>query len=394
MWVVQEVAFSKRADIRFGSKQACWADLRRFVLQGEIEPEYATDFFVSSSLNSLRLSLHEMLQSHLKDGTINMTASDLLLLCQFQSASEPKDKVYGAYGLLQAMGVQLPAPDYTKTTQTVYLETCQAVMAHDNSLRLLGGTDGVRTLDGLSSWVPDFSSEVKPFPIDLRREDQRASGSSDAIFSFSHGGSCIRLLGIVVDRVESCSSGMWWKPSKSFRNQDSNELGRTSLNFVGEFVDWRRLALQLSSYPTGDSVKEAFMRTVYRQVREPCFENLRKGFDDVWKHSLEVLEKPSSRGPWWVGFDLECCHPYADDIKAVELCYYQKFFITHSGYMGLGSIRMEVGDLVCLISGFSVPLLMRSIGNGRHGVVGPAHVYGMMRGELWRDGALKEFDAF
>jgi hypothetical protein len=36
-----------------------------------------------------------------------------------RTVSEPKDRAYAAYGILQMLGVQLTEPDYGKSTETV-----------------------------------------------------------------------------------------------------------------------------------------------------------------------------------------------------------------------------------------------------------------------------------
>jgi hypothetical protein len=70
--------------------------------------------------------------------------------------------------------------------------------------------------------------------------------------------------------------------------------------------------------------------------------------------------------------------------KVEELGYLQNFFLTRLGYMGVASIGLAPGDLVCLVEGFSVPLILRPIENNSHILVGSAYIYGMMDGELWR----------
>lgn len=61
---------------------------------------------------------------------------------------------------------------------------------------------------------------------------------------------------------------------------------------------------------------------------------------------------------------------------------------------GIHKVRMSVGDLVCLIRGFSVQIipLMRLTPGGHYEVVGPAHVQGIMQGELWQENMFDEFE--
>jgi hypothetical protein len=59
--------------------------------------------------------------------------------------------------------------------------------------------------------------------------------------------------------------------------------------------------------------------------------------------------------------------------------------------MGIGPVGLKLGDLICLISGFPAPLLMREERRGHYTIVGPAHIYGIMNGELWTDEDLQDF---
>jgi hypothetical protein len=81
------------------------------------------------------------------------------------------------------------------------------------------------------------------------------------------------------------------------------------------------------------------------------------------------------------------------------------FFITSNGSMGLGPSKTKPGDQVVILSGASVPALLRlseepvlvpEISNaaastsrsiGRYQVIGEAYVHGIMGGE-----AIKDFD--
>ncbi|PMD21174.1 hypothetical protein NA56DRAFT_556793, partial [Hyaloscypha hepaticicola] len=64
-------------------------------------------------------------------------------------------------------------------------------------------------------------------------------------------------------------------------------------------------------------------------------------------------------------------------------CVNRTFFISKSGYMGMGPKGLTVGDLICLVLGCEVPLLLRK--NGDHYLlVGECFVWGLMDGEAMR----------
>ena len=60
---------------------------------------------------------------------------------------------------------------------------------------------------------------------------------------------------------------------------------------------------------------------------------------------------------------------------------WRKFFITSAGYMGLASMAIRSGDVVCSLFGGEVPYLLRPAGDDTYTSVGECHVHRMMDGE-------------
>jgi hypothetical protein len=57
--------------------------------------------------------------------------------------------------------------------------------------------------------------------------------------------------------------------------------------------------------------------------------------------------------------------------------YRRTFFITRSGYMGLASNSVKKGDLICIATGFEVPLVVRKEGD-YHVLIRECFVWGLM----------------
>lgn len=66
-------------------------------------------------------------------------------------------------------------------------------------------------------------------------------------------------------------------------------------------------------------------------------------------------------------------------------CKSKIFFITASGYFGVAPASIRQGDAIVLVSGFQTPLVVRPVEGGGTACIllGPAYVWGMMKGELW-----------
>lgn len=69
--------------------------------------------------------------------------------------------------------------------------------------------------------------------------------------------------------------------------------------------------------------------------------------------------------------------------KHVDL---EDFFMPKSGYIGIGTDAIQVGDQVVLFSGPQFTIIVCSADGSPMHLVGAAHLDGMMNGVLWPDG--------
>jgi hypothetical protein len=79
--------------------------------------------------------------------------------------------------------------------------------------------------------------------------------------------------------------------------------------------------------------------------------------------------------------------------RAMDMQQGRRCFVTPKGYVGLGPLDMQAGDVVAILKGGSVPVVLRSHFAGLEGRqlfthVGEAYCYGTMDGELldWQAG--------
>ena len=63
-------------------------------------------------------------------------------------------------------------------------------------------------------------------------------------------------------------------------------------------------------------------------------------------------------------------------------CPELRFFVSAEGYMDWMPAAAEEGDIVAILLGCPMPMAIRNIGRGYHRIVGPAYVYGIMKGEF------------
>jgi hypothetical protein len=73
-------------------------------------------------------------------------------------ATDPRDKVYALYGLLEDSTAAGFSADYKKLTELVYTDTAKFLIEQYILLDILGLVEPKHSLSPLPSWVPDWSS--------------------------------------------------------------------------------------------------------------------------------------------------------------------------------------------------------------------------------------------
>ncbi|KAI9933594.1 hypothetical protein MW887_008067 [Aspergillus wentii] len=141
-WIIQEVCLAKDRLV------VCGPDSTRFwQLWDGISPDrfHAADGVHGPSQFSSLISLTSF--TGLKKAIAHSR------ICQ---ATDPKDKVYGILGLFES---QLIPVDYNVSISEVYRRFTQAVIERTDSLHLLHNLGIHRKIEGLPSWVPDYTSK-------------------------------------------------------------------------------------------------------------------------------------------------------------------------------------------------------------------------------------------
>jgi hypothetical protein len=124
------------------------------------------------SLARTRWRLSEAEAARLAGGTTPMSLEALVQLHRGTEATDPRDKVYAFLGLADKI-VEARAPiepNYRLPVHQVYTDVTERVMLSNGNLHLLSHVqDASQTkVSGLPSWVPDYSVQIKPYPLFLR----------------------------------------------------------------------------------------------------------------------------------------------------------------------------------------------------------------------------------
>ncbi|KAF2491162.1 HET-domain-containing protein [Lophium mytilinum] len=94
------------------------------------------------------------------NGAVAYRLSRMLSLCQYFECGDPRDKVFAILGLVDDLDSITHTelnPDYSTPVAEIYRRFAWFIITRQKSLRILHDVGITRRLEGLPSWVPDWS---------------------------------------------------------------------------------------------------------------------------------------------------------------------------------------------------------------------------------------------
>jgi hypothetical protein len=329
--------------------------------------------------------------------------------------------------------------DYTKTVQAVYIDATIFALVAFKGLEALSyvGDRTINQVQGLPSWVPDFSQKLSVTPFQVGTKIF-STGSTLKTLLWHHAEipQCLGLNGICYDTVIATSSAHWTLEKSALVDGISN-LYKLILNPLPVTSTTREeLHSILRRTLIGDGfhaylvdpeydLEAAFDRWLFCQTCYAVGEfdvQLAKSFFSNVEDSLvkvrEILNIPGSielfngsllRGrsqcdSWEKmalgarGFVPDPTRLYDRDTKKDHFTLQWKLaaenryiFRTEGGFLGLGLQNLRPGDRIYILQGAPVPYVFRNRDTNRENVFdleGEAYVHGIMYGEALETGNL------
>jgi hypothetical protein len=431
VWVVQEAVMARESNITVGDLELDW------------EPFSKAVHNLHASAICRPYSMRLRMIGRLSEVTLpGIATSPALFICNIQrlassakhlftllinsrtrKATKPVDHVFGLLGMAEEMvddaltsnirtlRVELLAVDYAKPVSQVFMETTWFIILSHKTLvplTLAELTDDNANLN-CPSWVPVWSQRRKTTPLYAE------------IFNAAFGQK-IKLSSIgTLDTL--CVSGYRFEPVKVVTDElptvPGDDVENTVLDYPPrqEEIDyvgsaWALVTSCLSNrdsdlsatmsqgtflppYQTDEQILDAFIYTLYGNWNEDSHNERADGSTDIVDSAQQWLEKHVDRfthskslvtkirniivGTFNSNGDL------AFHACLLRACLGRKFFITNSGFIGIGRSGMKSGDLIAVILGIGVPLVLREVDgreSPRYLLVGECYVQGIMDGEL------------
>ena len=372
----------------------------------------------------------------------------VLLDARPKQSSDPRDKIFALFGVLKQLKIDIAIPDYEKSVEDVYREAVVSCINYDKNLNILYNvpSDRRHVRPDLSSWVPDWSDEGwRPDEYSIRVDVTLypsfcTAGPAQPRWSFSHDQRRLIVSGKLIGSVMYCAepliydfdahSGLHpvtYKYGRTpiSRQYSPEDLWNTTYSSFRTLRSWAEFTSFYDQYPTGETVQQAFIRTLVSDTAperqeavstESWYKIMTYNQTDLLTlvyHKLQqlehvgpgpptqaVLQRLDSSGPivslTALNLEEEALHYHYAVLKSANR---MAFFTTEEGYMGTTPARMtdtgavnliEAGDRIAIIAGLNMPVVLRpvedeDVGGTVFRYVTHVYLHGVMCGEAWED---------
>ncbi|KAH7382075.1 heterokaryon incompatibility protein-domain-containing protein [Cadophora sp. MPI-SDFR-AT-0126] len=147
IWVIQEVVLSTNTVMVIGKQQIPFLDLWRFI--SHLQRLRALRYLISGSKESFSseivpraylmiasvVALQDSLHLANTGSAASLDLEEAIMVCGKTFATDPRDNIYGIYGMFSDDLDEEQKPDYNATPEDVYVKTTKYLMLKNNSLR-------------------------------------------------------------------------------------------------------------------------------------------------------------------------------------------------------------------------------------------------------------------
>jgi hypothetical protein len=294
--------------------------------------------------------------------------------------SVAKDRIFGLLGMVgdsSELGFDV---DYRASDEEVFTNVARVL--------LLAGEMGVLSFARLHSsvkmpsWAPDWRDNL----VDPCAEKGffKPAGNRATPAPLDKGGDILSFEGITVDTISHV--GVSWEPEThggQFKWTDALRVLKEVYMLVTskETAPELPLAMTMERWREGIwriPIADQYTNDIGLRIRAPPVAS--EGWHLLTK-GPSVLKGAASNGMTDLNY-------YQ---MAMERLHGRRLVQTGKGFVGLAPVNVQLGDLICILSGMGSPLLLRpGTSSTVYQIVGEAYVYSIMDGEMVTPGTVFE----
>ena len=332
-WTIQEPILAPNRMIACGSKIRPWYIFLNAVYVFLHFRRHEKTIFKIFSFLAIHMSIEQKSEG--------LRLSDLILTNRKREASDPRDKVYALYGLVQGYQKVPLEIDYAMSVEDVYKSTVRFCVQNEGSLSILTHVSQFRNQSDFPSWVPDWRDRSNSGCYPVKNSailDFRASSMSWPLLGPSFSNDKLILKGFILAIVERtiCTAALRVKPADS-------SPGSWITNAATAGVPVRFLQGQIfqTSY-------DLTISTEYSPFHQKCGEGIARL---TWPNSCRWLaagsQPPIPQAVW-----------REQMLEVQDRTEGRHLFLTKDS-LGLAPAPTQVGDRVCILLGGNVPFILR-----------------------------------
>lgn len=403
------MSLAKKCLVVCGHESISWDALVSAAENGHIRtkigPKYST---MPSRLKNLSTRTLSRNKYYINRNLIGDPSRMLVILskCRRENATDPRDKVFGLFAILSALGLILPAPDYSKTTATVYEELTVGYIQQCKQLGLLELVCTFGRLSEIPTWVPDFSDQK--FFIGVNPTRKPPSKLVDSALLINRTPKHLPLRGKRIAQIEFrlCGSYVTYETVSNFRKLHYAGFTRyyLILPWASAMREWI-LFVKKANCPTGRDATHLFSWLATRDLFEQAAES--GSYVGVCQMIMDIMADSETREVPMSDFrkqeTLEWVpntsdgtflyllfedHTHDHEMNWVNNCLSllceHTLFAMSTGHIGRAPYSIEVEDIVIWFAGAHRPMVIRPAGEN-YILIGPAYIHGIKESDVWDD---------
>jgi hypothetical protein len=380
VWIQQEAAVNVHTKVQCGSKVVTWDQLfslvweyQRLSGEGFAKDQFSIDALWSSVLITLIQSYRYPDRSTL--------LLNILRDCTYAGATDPRDRIFGVQNLARDPDLNklLLEPDYNNDVLVVYTELAKRYLTTQGPFILGWAGRNNQCFHELPSWAPDWTIKN----IELPSVIYKAAGDTESICIIKErvGKSILLTNGIIISSIAHLGKEAAMPPYHGLL--DNSNLLLKLRKCIQECISLRDDSMKgsVGNANSGDIWRALAVDSTrsWTRLGSTYAIDLVK-FSDWLAESDDVV---SSDTP-------DAFLEYLEILNIRGIFIYRRFAIDSKGNMCIVPFSAEQNDKIVVISGLSIPLVIREKVAGEFEIIGECYLHGYMDGEaLNGDGRTK-----